>query len=121
MEWSFGYLSEKWTHSRLSTFSKSKGATVIVWAAIGTSIGRRSDLIIMERDEYLQGQGYTSGSYIQALKEGLLPMYDSERFMQDNAPIHTSTFTNDWFNNRTIYRLPNWPPYSPNLNLIEHL
>jgi transposase len=41
-------------------------------------------------------------------------------FMQDNAPIHTAKKVSKWFQERAIPVL-DWPPYSPDLNPIEHV
>jgi hypothetical protein len=41
-------------------------------------------------------------------------------FMQDNAPSHTSIETRINLLERRIRWIP-WPPYSPDLNLIEHV
>jgi transposase len=41
-------------------------------------------------------------------------------FMQDNAPIHTAKKVKDWFKEQGIL-CTNLPPYSPDLNLTEHL
>jgi transposase len=40
--------------------------------------------------------------------------------MQDNAPIHSARVVTDWF---TEHEIPvvDWPPYSPDLNPIEHV
>lgn len=40
--------------------------------------------------------------------------------MQDNAPIHSARKTKNWFVENAILVLE-WPPYSPDLNPIEHL
>jgi len=40
--------------------------------------------------------------------------------MQDNAPIHTAQKVKDWFKEQRIH-LTDWPPYSPDLNPIEHV
>ena len=40
--------------------------------------------------------------------------------MQDNAPIHTARKVRQWFDENDIIVMK-WPPYSLNLNLIEHL
>jgi len=43
-------------------------------------------------------------------------------FMQDNAPIHTSRSTTEWLRSRGIPIFePSWPPWSPDLNPIEHV
>lgn len=41
-------------------------------------------------------------------------------FMQDNAPIYLSKMVKDWFAENMI-KLMDWPPYSPDLNPIEHM
>ena len=40
--------------------------------------------------------------------------------MQDNASIHTSRLARQWFQVNGVEVLE-WPPYSPDLNPIEHL
>jgi hypothetical protein len=39
--------------------------------------------------------------------------------MQDNASIYIAYKVRDWFTNTALIYL-DWPPYSPDLNLIEH-
>ena len=41
-------------------------------------------------------------------------------FMQDNAPIHTAYATKKQLEDNAIPLL-DWPPYSPDLNPIEHI
>ena len=41
--------------------------------------------------------------------------------MHDNASIHCLRYTREWLEDRGIFVLGGWPPYSPNLNPIEHL
>ena len=92
----------------------------MIWAAIGGQ-AKKSELIVIARDETSPRDGYTSTSYTDTLEEGLLPIYNGETFIQDNAPIHTSGHTINWLADIGIYVLPNWPPYSPDLNCIEHI
>lgn len=41
-------------------------------------------------------------------------------FQQDNAPIHTSRVVKKWISEQNV-KLMEWPPYSPDLNIIENL
>jgi transposase len=75
----------------------------------------------MERDPNAKKGGYSSQSYIWALTKGLLPRWRAHQlFMQDNAPIHTARRTMRWLAEHRITPIT-WPPYSPDLNPIEHL
>jgi transposase len=102
----------------------SKKMSQMVWGAIWvTPNGRvgRSPLIIMERDFESKKNGYSGRSYTQTLEEGLLPQYlPGHIFMHDNAPIHNSNWTKEWLETYGIWTLE-WPPYSPDLNPIEHM
>jgi len=46
--------------------------------------------------------------------------HDDAIFLQDNAPIHTAHIVREWLEQHFI-TVMNWPPYSPDLNLIENL
>jgi transposase len=75
----------------------------------------------MHRDFNALKHGYSSQSHLEALRKGLLPHWHcTQLFMQDNARIHMSRvmqqFLTDYHINTII-----WPPYSPDLNPIEHL
>ena len=92
----------------------------MIWAAIGRSTVR-SELIVMRRDEDLPRGGYSAVSYVDTLEEGLVPMYNGEVFMQDNASIHTSHYARFAMAHWGITLLAGWPQYSPDLKPIEHL
>ena len=81
----------------------------------------RSDLVIMERDASSRKHGYTVVSYIRAIEQEIPRTYEPGMlFIQDNAPIHTARIVKDWLRDNGI-RILKWPPYSPDLNPIEHL
>jgi DDE superfamily endonuclease len=92
----------------------------MVWAAIYNQ--DLSDLLILRRDRTAKKQGYTAKSYLVILSNGLLPIYEEKQmFQQDGASIHTAKATMRWFEDHGVKLLPNWPPYSPDLNPIEHV
>ena len=63
-----------------------------------------------------------SDKYIQILKDHLLDfMYLGDFFQQDNAPPHKSEKTSQFFAESCVDVLENWPPQSPDLNIIENL
>jgi transposase len=42
-------------------------------------------------------------------------------FQQDNARPHVANIICDWFANEPFTLLDDWPPYSPDLNVIENV
>lgn len=67
------------------------------------------------------GGGYFATSYIRVLEENILNCFSpGMTFMKDNARIHTAKKINAWIEENAIPQLE-WPPYSPDLNPIEHV
>jgi len=74
----------------------------------------------MERDAAAKRGGYSAASYINVIKEALPTIWEPGLiYMQDNASIHTARVVRQWLEDHTIPTLE-WPPYSPDLNPIEH-
>ena len=49
-------------------------------------------------------------------------LYGSDSvFVQDNASCHKSRSTLTYLNNKKVCLLANWPPQSPDANIIENL
>lgn len=123
-KWIFRFPWEKYDRKMIKEVSKSKSMSQMVWGAIwidSRGRPRRSELIIMERDPDGPNGGYTAESYIQALERGLLPHYRrGQLFQQDNVGIHTSHKVADFMRDHHINVMA-WPPFSPDLNPIEHM
>lgn len=89
------------------------------WAAFGLRI--KTDLVIMKGDDNSRRGGVTARVYKQVLEQHLPHILGfGAIFMHDNAPIHRAHIIRDWLHSKGIYVMV-WPPYSPNLNLIENL
>ena len=65
----------------------------------------------------------TSDTYSQRivpLIHGMVSLKPQLSVMQDNAPAHASAITMNELRERSITTI-NWPPFSPDLNQIEHV
>lgn len=90
----------------------------MVWGGVWRE--GRTPLVFMQRDPDSRCFGFTSRSYIWALEEGLLHIYERDRsFIQDNATIHKSRASLNWLSQHNI-SLIDWPTHSPDLNPIEN-
>jgi hypothetical protein len=85
------YPEEKWKPEMLQTVSTSRKPAQMVWASIWLNKcgrARRSPLVIMERDSNAPRGGYSAQSYIQALKNRLLPHWRrSQLFKRGPIPL----------------------------------
>ena len=48
-------------------------------------------------------------------------MFLGEKLQQDNAPAHNSILSKTWFSENGLEILENWPPNSPDINIIENV
>ena len=80
-----------------------------------------SELIAIERDPLAAKEGYSARSYIQALEDGFIPIYEPlDIYQMDNAPIYMLKLIKEWLETHGVWTL-DFPPYLPNLNLIKYL
>ena len=122
-EWVFRSPAQKWNKEMVQTYGTNKNIKVMVWGAFWDN--GRSNLYIMDRDFESAKHGYSARSYIEVLDAEVASIFedldDGYEFMQDNASIHTAHTVRAWFREHSIRLVINWPPYSPDLNLIEHI
>ena len=90
----------------------------MVWGAIGWNF--KSELIILDHSvnsEYYIDRIILESSFIEDADRcwGV----DQWFFQQDNAPAHRSQETLAVLKQLGVKLLENWPPYSPDLNIIE--
>lgn len=103
----------------IQPYKKGKGVSIMVW--VGFCGRDRTNLHRMTRDSMAPRGGYSASSYVEVLEENIPTIYESGLlFMQDNASIHTARKVREWFEETGIDVLE-WPPYSSDLNPIEHL
>jgi len=75
--------------------STRKDLTQIVYAAFWYN--GRSELIAIERDPLAAKEGYSARSYIWALEDGLIPIYEPlDIYQMDNALIYMSKLVKEW-------------------------
>ena len=107
----------------VQTYGTNKNMKVMVWGAFWDN--GRSNLYIMDRDFESAKHRYSANSYLEGLDAEVEPIFegldDGYAFMQDNASIHTAHKVREWFRLRGIVTITDWPPYSPDLNPIEHI
>ena len=87
----------------------------MVWGAVGW--WGKSELCICE-------ENVTAHYYTQILGEYLapfMPNFTRYRLMHDNAAPHKAALTKNWLAEFGIKTLDDYPPYSPELNPIEHV
>ncbi len=126
-DWVFRTPAQKWYPEMVQTYDCKKNMKVMVWGAFWDN--GRSDCYIMDRDFDSKKHGYSAKSYIDVLNARvahIFATFEEEgdygyEFMQDNASIHTAHVVRAWFNQKMITLVMNWPPFSPDLNPIEHI
>lgn len=91
----------------------------MLWAAFhGTT---KLEATILKGDPKSKQGGVTRQQYLDCLKQFLPPLMAGENkiFMHDGASIHRAEIVTQWLQEMG-YTMMEWPPYSPDLNPIEH-
>src|SRR4051812_15773363 len=98
---------------------KSDAYTIMVWGAFA---GRKKGPIVVLKGDPTVGRGGVRAVDILTVYTHHLPSLINEEqvFMQDNAPVHTARIVCHWLKEQS-FKTMEWPPYSPDLNPIEHV
>ncbi len=106
---------ERYAQCCICNFNRWGGPSM-VWA--GMSHNYRTPLVVI--DGTLTARRYID----EVLQPQVLPFLQQHQdlalFQQDNARPHSARLTTDFLQTHNVEVLP-WPPYSPDLNPIEHL
>lgn len=94
------------------------GGKIMVWGCITYSGPGDLSRIIGNLD---------SEFYLEVLDDYVLKSFSwysmdpaNSLFQQDNSRVHTSNLIRKWLDNQ-VFTVLEWPPYSPDLNVIEHV
>jgi hypothetical protein len=89
--------------------------SLMVWGAIG--IGGDGKRIL------IRCEGNVDSNEYQRVMETALPLIYNSRYIlqQDGASCHSSRSTRQYFERKSVRLLQQWPPQSPDLNIIEGL
>jgi transposase len=117
--WVFRSLYEKWEKQCIAPYHKGPDIKLMVWACFwGRNKGTFVPIILPSVDKWV---------YRDLLESCLLPVLQRVQdtigdpiFMQDNAPVHTAHHVINWLDESNV-QVMDWPPYSPDLNPIEHV
>ena len=78
--------------------------------------------MLISKKNHTVSDRMNSVGYEDVLKKGLLPIYETDNiFQQDGSPCHKSRLVTFFLDNSKICVLSDWPPVSPNINIIEPL
>lgn len=89
---------------------------VMVWGAVCANGAR----YIQRITGTINAEAYQNLLAEEIFNQDLSNLPENFIFQQDNAPAHAARTTTEFLNQREIPTL-SWPPYSPDLNIIENM
>ena len=119
--WVFRTPEEKWLPETVKPKKTGRSVSLMVWGSFAGGI--KGPFLIFDG----VGGSITGQYYLEQMQE-VLPRFmeyvadtlDADTiFMQDNAPIHKAEIVRNWLQEQD-FTVMDWPPYSLNLNPIEH-
>ena len=120
-QWVFREPGEQWLADCVHPKEKDQGISLMIW---GCFWGKRKGPLVPIT------QTINKTRYVRLLRRHLFPVIhqmisfgmqlENILFQQDNAPVHKAYSVMDWFE-RNCIEFVEHPPYSPDLNPIEHV
>jgi transposase len=98
---------------------------VMVWAAVG--IGFKSPIVLFPQEQTTEdgkrGFRLEKKGYVRRCLSVVVPQLLKERriFQQDGAKPHQNNHVRDYLKGKKVEVMESWPPYSPDINMIELL
>jgi hypothetical protein len=99
---------------------------VMIWAAVG--VGFKSPIVLFPGvAKHREGDSITfrlntDGYVRRCLSKVASSLADSHRiFQQDGAKPHQTNRVRDYLGRKGVAFIPDWPPYSPDLNMVERV
>jgi len=110
----YSWLQKNRSPRRIKQIVRSPG--LMVWALILPNCLLSYEIMIGKQN---------SAKYIELIKSKAIPIIklnlkESFLYQQDNAPIHVSKETLNFFKESKV-KLLDWPSYSPDLNIVENI
>ena len=91
------------------------------YLVLGLYASRWSCNLVFTDEYYEKERANTARACVRLLEDVMPQIYEpGQGFMHDNAPIHTAHVSQECLERLGIWTI-NHPPYSPDLNPIEHL
>ena len=90
---------------------------LLIWGAVGK--GFKSKLVLIDKSVNSEMYSHEILDRSGFIDEAKTDFNGKFLFQQDNARAHVSRYTKRFMAARGVPLLPDWPPYSPDLNIIE--
>lgn len=103
----------------VTSVAEGNRISTMVWVAVW--LDGRNGLHIVNKFGESKSNTMIAETYKETLEQHISPIHKpGDMFQQDNALIHKATDTKIIFKENWIWVI-GWPPYSPDLNLIENV
>lgn len=118
--WVFRTPYEKWHKDCINPSQHSGRVSVMIWGCFAGGI-KGPIVVVVGRIDSKRYLKEVCEEVLLDFMDGVEEHIESEPiFMQDNAPVHKAKRVMKWMKEQGV-EVMEWPPYSPDLNPIEHI